>query len=471
MSYPNYRIQFRALAQERDVSDDAYLDLISVWEPEALVSKAIELGAWQRCRELTCPQDLLRGLLYRACWNRSYDQVAAWATLKGIACLSGEGWRKRFVQSASWIDWLLSQLLWVHQRPEWLSPTAGRLLLVDATREGTVAGTGDDVRLHWCYDVLAGQSVQIAISDRYHAEGLGWFQLQAGDVVVTDAGYPVGSTVQLAKAQQADCITRVSSSHLRLESQDGQRIDLKKRLCRQRYSSAQQLSGWVCSPSGERLPVRLVAYRLPRELSQQAQRRKEQQLRAKRGRQFNRELVWWAGWVLLVTTLPQDQWSDELIARIYRARWQIELVFKRLKSGLDWHRIEIKAWGRLKIEVQLKLIVWLLQEQQQQQIREQLMALLHEPALEGLPHEDEEQDQAAWVPSSWALTMQTLDWLAAVVRGSWSARRFGACLPLMARYWGSPARRKRPHQETSMRDWITQRFSSRAILPAAELGA
>lgn len=454
MLYAPYRTQFRALMQEQEEGDEAFEQLMAVWDPEEVECKAIELGAWKRSRELTSPWDLLRGLLYRACFQCSYDQVASWATLKGLGCLSGEAWRKRFIRAAAWVEWLLLSLLSVHQRPGWLEPSAGRLLLVDATREATIGGTGDDVRVHWCYDLLAGQSAQLDVSDRHQAEKLSWVSLQAGDVVVTDAGYPVGSTVEAVHTQHAACITRATGNQLRVETEQGDRIDLKQRLCRHRYGSTQHLLGWVRCPSGERRQVRVVAFRLPKDLSQKAQQRKAQQLRAKRGRRFNRELVWWAGWVVLVTTLPVKQWPDEVIVRIYRARWQIELVFKRIKSGMQWHRVNQQEWERVKTEVHVKLIVWLLQEQQQQQVREQLRHLLHEPAVEDLAEVDEEP--AGWVLSTWAITMQTLEWVAGVVRGSWSAARWQACQPFLLRYWRSRPRRKRPQQESSMRDWIPQ---------------
>ena len=166
------------------------------------------------------------------------------------------------------------------------------------------------MRLHWSYDLLSGKTQEVAISDRHQAEGLGWFKLQAGDITVTDAGYPVGSTVQIVLNQHADAITRTTVSHLRLETEGGEKIDLKSRLKRQPYGKARHIIGWVKAPDGERYRVRLVAYRLPKEVALQAQERKRQRLREKRGKNFNQELVWWAGWILLVTTLPRESWSD-----------------------------------------------------------------------------------------------------------------------------------------------------------------
>ena len=39
-----------------------------------------------------------------------------------------------------------------------------------------------------------------------------------------------------------------------------------------------------------------------------------------------------AGYMLLLTTLPSTEYDARRIAALYRLSWQIELVFKRLKS-------------------------------------------------------------------------------------------------------------------------------------------
>jgi hypothetical protein len=377
--------------------------------------------------------------------------------------MSERAWRKRMQQSAVWIAWLLCELLSVQSTPSWLEAgkqRANRILLIDATRLRIPGGTGDDVRLHWSYDLLSGQTQEVAISDRHQAEGLGWFKLQGGDITVTDAGYPVGSTVQIVLKQHADAITRTTASHLRLETEKGERIDLKSRLKRQPYGKARHLMGWVNAPDGERYPVRFVAYRLPKEVAVQAQERKRQRLREKRGKNFNQELVWWAGWILLVTTLPLESWSDEEVAQLYRARWQVEFVFKRLKQGLNWHGVSIKDWDHLSTLVQLKLIVWCLQEREQLWMREQLCQLIQVPQRDW-DEANREQDEAAgqWVISSWLLTQQGLQDLCTLLRGRWSRHHLQQCLPKLGRYLLSRKRKKRSHQETSSRSWLIQKMA------------
>jgi hypothetical protein len=79
-------------------------------------------------------------------------------------------------------------------------------MLIDATRLKTVGGTGDDLRLHWSYDLLSGQTHQVEITDHHEGESLSHFQLQKGDIAVLDAGYPVPTTVQEAANQEIDVV-------------------------------------------------------------------------------------------------------------------------------------------------------------------------------------------------------------------------------------------------------------------------
>jgi hypothetical protein len=67
------------------------------------------------------------------------------------------------------------------------------------------------------------------------------------------------------------------------------------------------------------LPVRLIALVLPEEQATALRRQKQRQDRAK-GRTLSEQALFLAGLVLLVTTLPAQQWSKEQLLELYRAR-------------------------------------------------------------------------------------------------------------------------------------------------------
>src|SRR5205085_1770740 len=153
-------------------------------------------------------------------------------------------WRKRLDRSRVWIEWLLGELLGVQQTPSWLPKGAGRVLLIDATRLKTLGGTGDDVRLHQSYDLRAGRMEQVQLTDRHAAEGLGHFTFRAGDTVMTDAGYPVGSSVESTQQSQAVLVQRTTASQLHVEEEGGQTIDLKGRIKHVSANCLKEVRGW-----------------------------------------------------------------------------------------------------------------------------------------------------------------------------------------------------------------------------------
>ena len=421
--------------------------------------QAIKLKAWQRTRKLACISDLLRALLVYAACGYSYRQLGVWATVMNVGNLSERAWRKRLERAQDWISWLVGACIGSQQSPDWLPRRAGRILLVDASRLKVPAGCGDDVRMQSAYDLSAGRVAQVVVTDRHSAEGLHHVGLRPGDVVVTDAGYPLGKSVQQELAQGAYGVHRVSYHQVRLEREDGRKIDLKRLVKHQKYGTVCEYRVWVWDPKHtERFAIRLVISLLPRQQAMAARARKHARIRHKKGAQANLAPAWWAGVMLLGTTLPKEDWSTQDVVKLYRARWQIELFFKRLKQGLSLHLLPTKLWEQAQTYVHLSLIVWSLQEQEAQELSEVLSGLLVEPAI-GPLQEDEEQESSPWVISHGGLACCELETLRTLLRGSWTWQRLRDCLPSLRRYLVSRQRCRRPSQENEMHHWLLQRLA------------
>ena len=67
------------------------------------------------------------------------------------------------------------------------------------------------------------------------------------------------------------------------------------------------------------------------------------------------------GWWLLLTTLDAT-WSAADVVRLYRARWQVELLFKRLKQLLRAHTVRAATRAGAEATVRALLVAWALQE-------------------------------------------------------------------------------------------------------------
>ena len=61
-------------------------------------------------------------------------------------------------------------------------------------------------------------------------------------------------------------------------------------------------------------------------------RHKLQRKASKNGSELQPETLFFAQYVMVLTTFPEAEFSPERILEYYRFRWQIELVFKRFKQ-------------------------------------------------------------------------------------------------------------------------------------------
>jgi hypothetical protein len=105
----------------------------------------------------------------------------------------------------------------------------------------------------------------------------------------------------------------------------------------------------------QRLPCRLIAWRLPQEQANRRRQKLRQEMMSKRGREPSAERLAWCDWTILVTNVPEDLLTPKEAAVLYRARWQVELLFKRWKSqglvaelsGSTVVRQMVRVWSRL----------------------------------------------------------------------------------------------------------------------------
>ena len=107
--------------------------------------------------------------------------------------------------------------------------------------------------------------------------------------------------------------------------------------------------------TAQRLPCRLIAWRLPEEQANRRRQKLRQEALSKRNKVPSAERLAWCDWTILVTSVPFILLTAREAIVLYRARWQIELLFKRWKSqnliadlnGSTDVRKMVRVWARL----------------------------------------------------------------------------------------------------------------------------
>lgn len=352
------------------------LALLENWEqlvrslPVDLEATARATRALCRRRQVQSAPDLLRLILAYAVCDWPLRLVATWYALRGSGRLSKTAVRQRLQHSVAWMGTLVAALLPRPVGKETAGPAA-RLRLVDATVISRPGSTGTDWRVHLCLDLGEDRIAGVEVTDAHGAETLARFPVQPREIRLGDRGYAFASGLGPVLQAEGWVVVRLNWQSLPLENKAGQREDVIAWLkgWPPALVTPQEQLLWLPTKQG-RFSMRLIARPLAPEQAEAARRRARQAARKKKHTVDARTLLA-AGFVLLLTNLPAEDWSGQHVLDLYRLRWQIELRIKRLKSVLDLDGLRAQDPALAQAYLLGKLLGALLIEAMQQPIRQQ----------------------------------------------------------------------------------------------------
>ena len=428
--------------------------------PKELEEQAWLLGAMRRkSGKLMRASDLLRGVLAYVLCVSSFRRLGAWGVVLGIADMADTSWRDRLRKASEWLAWIVSQRL----QPQGLVPCPwlkkvgyGAIELVDATHLKCVGLHGKVWRIHCLYSLLTLQIRQVVVSSMKVAENLKQFALQAGSIYVHDSGYGYRDRVAQSREAGAYTVTAFYPGSFPLEDEQAKTFEVVKWLKKQRARA-----GSICSISvffwdqGKRFEARVIALRRTQEQTRQLCRRK----RKKAGqdhRKLQADTLYLAGWLLILTTLPAADWSAQEVLSLYRARWHIELLFKRIKQLLNQHCLRAETEETAVATVYAILVSWVLQQEvalEMRSVLNEMYLLLEEEKMMMIEEPTNQEWNEEPAISEWQIQALSVDLFRQQVQGVWSRQRLLHFLPLLRRHLGE-RRRKRPHQWQQVRRWL-----------------
>jgi Transposase DDE domain len=307
---------------------------------EALARSAREHGAFIRARGVRSAEDLLRLVLMYGPGGHSLRSVAAQAAAAGVADVSDVALFDRFKAMADWLEYLCKERLGYVSKEIGVTITERPIRIVDGSR---LEGPADRVwRLHLCYDPGRARIVDAVITTTKQGERLDRLAVAANEIRLGDRGFPQPDGIRNTLDQGADVLVRLTWNSLQMTA-DGKPINWLQLFEQAGEQGALDLPVRVHKAHSQfgPLDMRLVIIKKP-PVAAAVARAKARRASNKNQRRTDPRTLAAADYVILLTSLKREEFPIDLMAALYRLRWQIELAIKRLKSILHIDRLPAK---------------------------------------------------------------------------------------------------------------------------------
>jgi len=319
------------MTPESLVSHDWHSVVARLGGAETLESSARETQAFLRPRKITNAVDLLRLVLAYCLGDRGLRLTAAWAASVGLVDMSNVALLNRLRHCGDWLAFLIGRVL-AASAPQ---ASRGRLIrIIDATsvpQAGSAAKRGNKLwRIHAAFDVPGERFGHLELTDEKEGERLDRIPVIKGEIRLADAAHLQPDRMAEVLNQGGDFLVRAGWRNARWLDANGHPIDIIAELSKARHGLLDRTI-FVGRKHGAALRVRLVAIKKPEQAAAEG-RRKARRNAQREGYQLSKKALRAADWVILVTSLPPEEFTTEDVLALYRLRWRIELAFKRLKS-------------------------------------------------------------------------------------------------------------------------------------------
>ncbi len=301
-----------------------------------LEDSARRSGAIKRSRNVPSAEALIRMGMAYAVSDLSFKDVAAWARALEIAQISGPGLHYRIKTSEAWFEMLLAGVLEEEVQCE---PVGFRVKLVDATVITGPGSVGTDWRAHISLDPDTERITSVELTDAKGGESFSRFSFERGEVVLGDQGYTSPRGIYSVVSSGAHLLFRVNPYSLRVCNLRKQRINLLSYTETVRGTEIKEWEVFIPIPPDDAKKAwssdKAKAWVRGRILA----------FRTQKG-----EVIW------LFTDLDSKRLPGESAKKLFRVRWQIELLFKRLKSLLHLDQLPTRKGPTAKSWLLLKFL-------------------------------------------------------------------------------------------------------------------
>jgi hypothetical protein len=314
--------------------EDSWKQLLS-FLPEQWEEKCKELGATKRkLRKFSGAEAILHTLLIHLLGGYSLRVTKAVAKMGAIADVSDVAVNKRLKAAAEWLRWMGQQMIDV--KDIYLTPALKRLKmnirLVDATHVSEAGYRGSKWRIHYAFDLRQLRCAEVKVTDYTVGEVFQNYKIEKNTLYIADRGLYQQQGIAYVVKGGGDVLVRMKIKHSPLHHPDGTRFGLLSHL---RSLKGETIGDWpvFLKVNKQRINGRICAVRKSRMAAHHAKQELIDEYHRK-GKRLTKIAVEATKYVFVFTTLSVEQLPAADALQLYRGRWQIELVFKRMKSIL-----------------------------------------------------------------------------------------------------------------------------------------
>jgi len=327
--------------------------------PPSWRGEAKRLGAFRRRRKIRSPDDLLRMILIYGGVGLSLQRTAETSEASRRASLSKVALWYRVRAAGPWLEAMIGALL--RQRVAPAALAGYQVRIVDGSQVSGPARRAP-LRLHYAISLPALTCTELRVTSTQQAESFSHFPVAAGDLLMGDRFYAKAAGLAAVCRAGGEVLVRLGRTSLTLYDEEGVRIDWLAWCRRLRNGRPRERFAQFRDPSsGTWVVGRLCALRLPQAQAAQARQRCLKAGERRGGRPREKTLAA-AGYLCLFTTAPAQRLPLGMVGELYRARWQIEISFKRLKSLLHADQLRATSEASARIWLLAKMLYALLLE-------------------------------------------------------------------------------------------------------------
>jgi IS4 transposase len=326
--------------------------------PEGWEEKAKETGALQRGREIRTAEELLELNMLYITNEGSFAMAAAGLYMsKGIE-ISKIGAYKRIRGSGEWLRVMAQEMCksegMVIKKPEFLGER--QVKLIDASDETTRGKKKSTWRMHFAFNLFEFCYTESELTGNKEGERLTRHRISEEDIIIADRIYGTITGMEHVLSNKGDFILRLKSKAFNLYDEAGNRVELLSQIKELKAHESIEVRCYYKTQKGKLRPLRIVAMKKDEKAIKESSRKMARKAVRKQEKAVPAETAEINEYVILATSL---EYTNEQILELYRARWQIEQAFYRLKSLFGYGDVPsknpetVKAWfyGKLFLAV------------------------------------------------------------------------------------------------------------------------